>query len=327
MTTCNCEHCACYWRGKNVVVTGGRGMVGSFLVDNLVGKGARVTVMDTGVRGRNHNPLAHYVDTRLADAGHQGNCGAAFRNADVVFNLAAAVGGVYHNLAHQAEQYAENMRLQTAPVLAAVEMGVPVFVQVSSVCVYATGYNNPALEEHGHEGEPEAANAGYAWAKRMGERLCHWAFEPTQTRYVIVRPTNIYGPRDYFDDRAHVIPALIRKFETQDHVQVYGGPQTREFIYAPDVAAGMIAAAEHGLRGDIINLGTGGDTQTTIAHLVDAIRKWTLSRATVEFVDTRPTGDAHRRTDSARAWALGWRHTVGLDEGIMRTVAWYREQQ
>lgn len=321
----NCSPCSCFWRGKRAVVTGGRGMVGSFLVDLLLDAGTNVTVMDTGERGHNHNPGARYVDTRMSDVRQTSNCGAWFRNTDVVFNLAAAVGGVYHNLAHQAEQYAENMAMQTAPVLAAVQMDIPVFLQVSSVCVYASGYNSPAKEENGHEGEPEPANAGYAWAKRMGERMCHWAFAPTQTRYVIVRPTNIYGPRDYFDDRAHVIPALIRKFATLDHVQVFGGPQTREFIFAPDVARGMMAVAERGLRGEVYNLGTNGQTTTTISHLAETIQHATGSAASVEFVTTQPTGDQHRRTDATKVWGLGWRHSIGIDEGINRTVEWYQE--
>jgi nucleoside-diphosphate-sugar epimerase len=89
----------------------------------------------------------------------------------------------------------------------------------------------------------------------MGEHICDWAFEDSPTRYVIVRPTNIYGPRDYFDETAHVIPALIRKFSSgKDAVEVFGGNQKREFIYVEDVARGMLAAAEHGQRGEAYTL-------------------------------------------------------------------------
>ena len=115
---------------------------------------------------------------------------------------------LYHNISHQAEMFWGNMQCLAPPALAAAKANVPVFVQVSTVCVYPDAANDPALEMWGHLKEPEQGNAGYALAKRMGERICHWAFEDSDTRYVIVRPTNQYSERDYFDETAHVIPAL-----------------------------------------------------------------------------------------------------------------------
>jgi len=317
-----------YWTGKNVVITGGRGFVGSFLVDMLIDEGAHVTGMDTQVRGHNHNSYAHYTEERISDVRIQGNCGATFRNADVVFNLAAHVGGLYYNIAHQAEMFWGNMQVLASPALAAAEVGVPVYLQVSTVCIYADGCNNPAVERWGHTGLPERGNAGYAWAKRMGERICHWAFEDTSTRYVIVRPTNIYGPRDYFDDSAHVIPALIRKFtDGRDVVQVYGGEQMREFIYVEDIARGMMAVAEHGDRGQAYNLGTSGETSVSIRLLAMMISKLTGFKGDIEFDADAPTGDFMRSTDSDKAHKLGWHHKVDLVEGLRRTVKWWNEQR
>jgi GDP-L-fucose synthase len=199
-------------------------------------------------------------------------------------------------------------------------------VQVSSVCVYAQGHNNPARETDGHVDVPEPANAGYAWAKRMGEHVAHWSFEDTETKYVIVRPTNMYGIRDYFDERAHVIPALIKKFLTQDRPVVYGGSQTREFLYADDGARGMMAAAEHGVSGEAYNLGTSGATQITIARLAELIYTLAGSTADVTIDHNAETGDAARCTDSSKAQALGWRHKVSLEEGLGWVIEWYRRR-
>lgn len=316
-----------FWQDKQVVVTGARGFVGSFLVDMLAERSAIVKGMDTGVRGKNHNPHAWYTTPRQADVTNQGNCEAVFKDADVVFNLAAHVGGLYYNIAHQAEQFWGNMQLLAPPALAAARVGVPVYLQVSTVCIYARGLNSPALEPGGHVGDPEQGNAGYAWAKRMGERACHWAFENAPARYVIVRPTNIYGPRDYFDETAHVIPALIRKFARgMNPVEVYGGTQQREFLYVEDAARGMMTAAEHGECGAAYNLGTGGETQVAIDELAEMIQALTGHEGAINYVETAATGDQSRSTDASKARALGWRHEVGLWDGLQRTVEWYANE-
>jgi len=317
-----------FYQDKRVVVTGARGFVGSFLVDMLIEQGATVIGMDTGVRGKNHNPYAKYRDPRQSDVTKQGNCGALFRDADVVFNLAAHVGGLYHNISHQSEMFWGNMQTLAPPVLAAANAKVPVYLQVSTVCCYSDGYNDPALEANGHYLEPEQGNAGYAWAKRMGERICDWAFETTPTRYVVTRATNIFGPRDYFDDTAHVISALTRKFtDGRDVVEVYGGDQKREFIYVEDVARGMLAVAEHGVRGEAYNLGTHGETQVSIRELALMLDELTGFEGDIHFVEGAPTGDRSRSTDSAKAYALGWRDEVGLGEGLYRTIEWWKGQQ
>ena len=317
-----------FYQDKRVVVTGARGFVGSFLVDMLVEQGANVYGMDNGVRGSNHNSHAHYADPRQADVTRQGNCAAVFRDADVVFNLAAHVGGLYHNIAHQAAQFWGNMQTLAPPALAAARAEVPVYLDVSTVCCYASGLNDPAHELAGHDLEPERGNAGYAWAKRMGERVCDWAFEDASTRYVIVRPTNIFGPRDYFDDTAHVIPALIRKFtDGREVVKVFGGGQKREFLYVEDAARGMMAVAAKGVRGEAYNLGTGGATQVNIRELALLIMEATQFRGHIQWVEDAPTGDWSRSTDVGKVHALGWDHHVTLEEGLRRTVEWWREQK
>lgn len=316
-----------FWRGKRIVVTGGCGMMGARLVRFLLDEGARVDVMDDQSRGTTRVEGALYTGPKMADSSNENHGFVMFHAVDVVFNLAAACGGLYHNLSHQLEQFYENVKLQTAPVIAAAEMGVPVFVQVSTVCVYGKGCNDPAFEILGQQLDPEPANEGYAWAKRMGERACRWAFGGTDTRWMVVRPTNCYGIGDYFDDKAHVIPAIIKKFERGDcPVRVFGGQQKREFIYADDAARGMMAVAEHGTSGEAYNLGTGGDTQVTIRELAGMIGAAIGSTSRIAFVPDAPTGDESRSTNADKVRALGWRHEVGLEEGLRRVVEWRRGQ-
>jgi nucleoside-diphosphate-sugar epimerase len=314
-------------RGKKVVITGGAGMLGSHLAELLISTGADVVILDNLSRGHNHIDGARYVEFPWNDATDPILCETAFSGAHTVFNLAAAVGGLYHNLSHQTEQFWENMKLQAIPALAAAKCEVTTFVQVSTVCVYADRFNSPALEVNGHLDEPEPANAGYAWAKRMGERVCSWAFEDSLTTAVVVRPTNMYGPRDYFDEKAHVIPALVRKFLSGDPVvKVYGGPQTREFLYVEDAAKGLITVATEGKGGGVYNLGTNGRTVSSIHGLALLIKALTRSRAEIEFIIDRPTGDGHRRTDSSKAEALGWKATTLLPDGLASTIEWYKNE-
>lgn len=302
-------------------------MVGSRLCEFLRDAGAYVYGLDDESRGTYRVEGCNYD---VMDCGDFAEWLRVFNYRKLapfaIFNLAAAVGGVYYNMKAHYSQFVDNVTLQSVPARVAAFREVPTFLQTSSVCIYAAEHNSPAKECAGHWGHPEAANAGYAWAKRMGEHICHWALEDSQTKYVIVRPTNMYGIRDYFDERAHVIPALIKKFLTQDKPTVYGGEQTREFLYADDGARGMMAVAENGETGEAYNLGTSGDTQVTIERLAEMIYALTDSTANITFDHDAETGDAGRCTDSSKAQALGWKHRVSLEEGLGQVIEWYRKE-
>jgi len=316
-----------FWNANQVIVTGAMGMVGSRLCEFLRNEGAQVFGFDDESRGTYRVAGCEYY---VGDASYYPNWMEMFSyhklNPFAVFNLAAAVGGVYFNQSNHTSQFYKNVQLQTIPAVVAAQRNIPVFVQVSSVCVYSGEHNNPAHEAFGHEGEPEPANAGYAWAKRMGERVCEWSFEETNTRWCIVRPTNLFGVRDYFDERAHVIPALIKKCLTLDKFTVWGGVQKREFLYADDGARGMMAVAEHGECGQAYNLGTNGETQVTIGRLAELIYAYTGSKADVTIDCNSTTGDVSRRTDSHKANALGWKYQVALEEGLENVINWYRSR-
>lgn len=309
-----------FYADRRVVVTGGAGMVGSHLVERLVALGADVLVLDDMSRGKTYVPG---IPIRTIDAGNEDAVRANLKGAFALFNLAAYVAGVQYNQHNHATMFERNVRLQTAPILAAASVGVPHVLQTSSVCVYSPDHNHPAREAHGHDAEPHAANNGYAWAKRLGEKVVGWS---ALEHAVIVRPSNVYGPRDYFDDRAHVIPALIKKALTERTLRVNGsGHERREFIYVKDVADGMLAALERGAHGGVYNLGTDGDTCVSIRQLVALIQATTgtLDREAIYTSDYN-AGDPARWSDCGAIHDLGWRHETSLEDGIAATVEWYR---
>jgi GDP-L-fucose synthase len=315
---------------KRVVVTGGAGFVGSHLVELLLAQGAEVLVVDDMRRGHSY---VHGSTIVRVDAGDPRALARPFQGAYAVFNLAAHVAGVIYNQHNHLEMYRENERVQVAPVLAAERAGVERFLQVSSVCVYSPAHNHPAREEDGQLGEPVAANNGYSWAKRMGERAALWSNIP---HVVVVRPSNLYGPRDYFDDRAHVIPALIKKARAVPAglpgaecapIRVNGtGYEQREFLYVEDAARGMLAALEHGRHRVAYNLGTHGASCVRIRDLMAGIQIATDTRdVAVEYASDHDAGDPARWSDCTRMTDdTGWRWSTLLADGIQKTVDWHR---
>jgi GDP-L-fucose synthase len=326
-----------YWSGKRVCVTGGAGFVGVQLVGELMKAGAKVSVLDNWSRGRNRLHDATYTN---GDATNPGTLEYAYspswlgeysgdyrQKVDVVFNLAATVAGVLHNMSHHHQMFLENVNLQVAPLMVAEKMGIPVFVQVSSVCVYDPNYNHPAREaEPGPN--PHAANEGYAWSKKMGEQAIQWS---NIGRGIIVRPSNIFGPHDYFDDKAHVIPAVIKRVIEEPIVHMYGPREVvREFIYSNDVALGMMAAAEFGENKQVYNIGANGnpDNVTTMDDLVTSIMTVVGAPKEIVWHEDVGGGDPLRWSDcSLAAKELRWRSRVGLFEGLERTIEWYNDNR
>lgn len=311
--------------GSRIVVIGGAGFVGSHLVDILVNHGARVTVLDDFSRGNNYNENAEYWnhDARNVHALHEAFM--QFR-PEMIFNLAAAVAGVSYNQNHNLEMLSQNLRLQVAPVEAADWYRAKHFLQVSSACIYGKGYTDPCIEENGHKGEPVAANYGYSIAKRVGEIAVQMS---TLNHAVIVRPSNIYGPRDYFDDKAHVIPKMIKAAIETGRVNVMGDGKTiREFIYVHAAATGMIAAAVMGEHKEAYNLGSGGFTKISMLNLAQMIQRRCGNGDEVNRIPrTEDAGDMVRWSSHEKAASLNWSYGLGLESGIAETVAWYKNVQ
>ena len=299
-------------------------MIGSRLVLNLLRNDASVFVIDDNSRGKVQISGAEYAQI---DATNYDDVLFHFdyHNITHIFNLAAYVAGVTFNMTHQFEMFAKNIELQTLPLHAAVTYGGAPFLQTSSVCVYGPGQNSTAREFH-FTGEPTAANAGYSYAKRFGETAAKLASSET-FRAVIVRPTNAYGVNDYFDRRAHVIPALIKKVLYDDEIVVNSSRFVkREFIFADDVAVGMMKALQHGEGGHAYLLGCTGES-ITIEGLVELIRQLCgMDHKKIVYNETPAGVDEMRFTDCRDTYrALKWMPRTALREGLMQVIEWYRK--
>ncbi len=319
-----------FWKNKKVLVTGGTGFIGSHVVEKLVTRGAKVTVLDNLQNGKRNNLAA--VKSRIelihGDCSNMIDALRACKNKDIVMNLAARVGGIEYNRMHQATMLHDNLMIETVMIEAAKQAGVKRFLVISSACVYPRECSVPTPESEGFVGEPEPTNGGYGWAKRMGELLGTYYAREFGMRVAIVRPYNCYGPRDHFDPKtSHVIPALIKRvFDGENPLTVWGtGKQTRAFLFVEDLADGMIAAIERYPAPDPVNLGT--DEEVTIAELVGKIIALSGKNVSVRFDKTKPDGSIRRNSDNRKAKKyLRFTAKTRLDEGLVKTIDWYRHE-
>jgi nucleoside-diphosphate-sugar epimerase len=306
-------------RGKSVVVVGGAGFVGMSLVKLLVSLEARVYVLDNFSRDPTKSRLvkgARYSPGNTGDdATHLSTCRTYFREAHAVFNLGASVGGIDYNIENQFDVMEQNVALQLVPLRAANQLGVPYFLQTSSVCVYSPEVQTgtPVKEDAGILGPAQSANKGYALAKRIGEEAA--LLTENIEKVVIVRPSNVAGPGDYYDRRAHVIPALVNRVVkgTDEALAWYGHKDTvREFIHPFDVAAGMVRALLFGEHKEVYNIGNPNNV-IMIANLVEMVNTMTGGDKTIVHLETEG-GDPFRASDSSKLMSTGWEPKFNMEK-------------
>jgi GDP-L-fucose synthase len=295
------------------LVTGGGGFVGSRLVERLQGEGHQVFV----VRRPDYD-LTSMDDTRRL-----------FEDAEpeVVFHLAAEVGGIGANRANPGRYWYANL-VMGAHVLEQSRLhGVDKLVVAGTVCAYPKHTPVPFREDELWEGYPEETNAPYGIAKKAILVGAQAYREQYGLNTIYLLPANLYGPSDNFDlETSHVIPALIRKMvAATEEVVLWGdGSPTREFLYVDDCVEGLVLAAERYDGADPVNLGTG--VETSIRELAETIADVTGFEGEIVWDTSMPNGQPRRSLDASRAAELfGFRASTPLRDGLERTVAWYRE--
>ena len=319
-----------FWSRKKVLVTGGTGFIGSFVVEKLIHLGAQVTVLDRISEGRMKHigHLKEEIKIIQGDCTDRDTAQNACKGQNIVMNLAARVGGIEYNRTHQATMMMDNLEIVLNMLPAARSADVERFLVVSSACVYPHDAIVPTPETEGFRLEPEPTNGGYGWAKRMAEKIGMYYAEEFGMKVGIVRPYNAYGPRDHFrPETSHVIPALIKRVvDRENPVVVWGsGKQTRAFLYVEDLAEGMVQAIEEYPVPDPINLGT--DEEISISEVVQKIVKLANSSATIIFDTTKPDGSPRRNCDNTKAKdKIGFSAKTTLDEGLKETISWYKKQ-
>lgn len=319
-----------FWHNRRVLVTGGNGFIGSFVVEQLLAQGARVrsTASRDATRLRFLAPVADQVEFVVGDLGDPDHARRCVAEQEIVLNLAAVVGGIEYNRTHPGSLFRDNVRPFLNVIDAAREAGVGRMLVTSSACVYPRDCTIPTPENEGFKDTPEPTNAGYGWSKRMQEYLAQAYAEEFGMDIVCARPFNAYGPRDDFDPAtSHVIPGLIHKIESGvNPLIVWGdGSASRAFLYVEDFADGLLSVAEKAQGPAAINLGA--DEEVRIGDLARWLVELSGRKLELVFDTTKPNGQPRRSCDTSRAEAeLGWRTRVPLREGLQRTLDWYRAE-
>ena len=304
--------------GKRVVVTGGDGFLGSFVAERL--RRAQWC-------GEVFIPRSRQYDLREQDVVRR-----MYKDArpDVVIHVAGRAGGIGANKDKPAQFFYDNLLMGIQVMHHAYLSGVEKFVAIGTICAYPKFTPVPFQESTLWDGYPEETNAPYGLAKKMLLVQAQAYRQQYQFNAIYLLPVNLYGPKDDFDpETSHVIPALIKKCcdaaeSGNDEIVVWGdGSPTREFLYVEDCAEAIVAATERYSKPDPVNIGAG--FEITIKDLVGKIARLTDFQGRIVWDVSKPNGQPRRCLDTSRAYQeFGWRATTQFDEGLRRTVEWYR---
>jgi len=307
---------------KKILVTGGTGMIGRYLVDKLLKKNCKVTVVSLDEPA----DLSPEVKFLKLDLTVLENCIQACSGQDYVFNLVGIKGSPKMSREKPASFMVPMLMFNTAMMEAAQRCNVKWYLYTSSVGVY-----HPAevfSEDDVWKTFPSENDKHPGWAKRIGELQADaYRIQYGKNNISIVRPANVYGKWDNFDpENAMVIPSLINRIVSgESPLTVWGdGTPIRDFIYAGDCAEGMIHMVENGIT-EPVNLGSG--TGVSIKQVAEAVRDSYNNKIEIVWDTTKPTGDARRLMDTTRAESHGFSCSTSLKDGITQTIEWFCENK
>ncbi len=302
---------------KRVVVTGGAGFLGRYLVQKLRDMGGVEVFVP---RRRDYDLTQGPAIVRLLDDARP----------EMVIHLAAVVGGIGANQKNPGRFFYENLMMGTQLIEQSRLKGVRKFVALGTVCSYPKFTPPPFKEDDLWDGYPEETNAPYGLAKKMMLVQAQSYREQYGYNTIFLLPANLYGEGDNFDlETSHVIPALIRKcVEAEaagaDHIEAWGsGNVSREFLYVEDCAEGIVRAARDYDESEPVNLGNGREVM--IRELVETIARLSGFRGEIRWQPSRPDGQPRRQLDVTRAFEkFGFRARTSLEDGLKRTIEWYK---
>lgn len=300
-------------KNKKILVTGGAGFLGSFVVKELLKK---------GVSKKNiFIPRSKECDLRI-----YGNCQRAVKGQDIIIHLAGNVGGIGYNLENPGTLFYDNLMMGSQLMEAARLAGVEKFVAIGTICSYPKYTTVPFAETSLWQGYPEETNAPYGLAKKMLLVQSQAYRQQYGFNSIFLLPTNLYGPGDNFDPKSsHVIPALIKKVadakkEKRNFIEVWGtGKASREFLYVEDCAKGIIMATEKYDKPDPVNLGA--NREITIKELIKTICQLMDFKGKIIWDKSKPDGQPRRMVDTNLAYKeFGFKAKTDFESGLKKTI-------
>lgn len=307
-----------FWADKRVLVTGGNGFLGSYVVEKLKQRGCNDIFVP---RSKEFDLISQQAIEAMLHA-HQPN---------TIIHLAAVVGGIGANRENPGSYFYQNLMMGAMLMEQARLAKVEKFVAIGTICAYPKFTPVPFREEDLWIGYPEETNAPYGLAKKMMLVQSQAYRQQYGFNSIYLLPVNLYGPRDNFDPTSsHVIPALIKKCEDAriagaDFIEVWGdGSATREFLYAEDAAEGILLATERFDESEPVNLGSG--MEISIKDLVTLIADLCGFKGEIRWDTTKPNGQPRRCLSTERAKRVfGFEAQTDFRKGLQETIGWYRQ--
>lgn len=308
-----------FWKNKKVVVTGGAGFLGRYVVRELKAKGC---------------PDIFIVRSKDFDLRDANDIKKLLKKTkpDIIIHLAAVVGGIGANRENPGKFFYDNLMMGTQLMEQSRLSGVKKFVAIGTICAYPKFTPVPFKEEDLWIGYPEETNAPYGLAKKMMLVQAQAYRAQYGFNAIFLLPVNLYGPEDNFSpESSHVIPALIKKCldairQGEKSITVWGtGRPTREFLHVEDAARGIIMASEKYNKPDPVNLGSG--FEVSIKDLVQLVARCTDFQGKIVWDRSKPDGQPQRRLDISKAKKeFGFKAKIKFEQGLQETVQWYQRQ-